>query len=304
MGHYNGLVRLVVPAPVTRERRRLTLRAVPISWHLLSLDAPSIAVLWAWSFTRAVDAPQSWSALVVLGLGTWLLYVADRLLDARTGSLQTQLRERHLFHARHRRAFLVAGTAALAPLAWILVIMPAATRIDDARLFGVAMLYFLAVHLPSPRLLRSVHALRNFIVAVIFACACAVPAWSASGAAHVDLVWIVSLFALLCWLNCAAIHAWESEQIPRRWSFTSTLAFVVAALAATLMTTARTHPFVFLLLGDMGCSALLLFALDRDFRRARRGPSQPGNLSPSALRILADAALLTPLLLLLPWHRK
>ena len=280
-----------------------SLRSLPVCWHLFSLDAPTLAVLWAWALARAVDAQQSSATLAVLALGTWLLYIADRLLDGRPGSLRGDLRQRHIFHACHRRAFLVAGAVVLLPLGWLIFIMPAAARNEDARLFAAAMLYFGAVHLPWPRALRRLRFPRNLVVAAIFASAATVPAWSASTAAHGDLIWIAGLFALLCWTNCTAIHAWESARPPRRWSLVSTLALVIAAAAAALMTAARSHPQVFLLLVAMAASALLLFALDRDFTRSRRRPSPEGELSPLALRILADAALLTPLLLIIPWRR-
>jgi hypothetical protein len=289
---------------VTEKSRLFSLRPLPVYWHLLSLDAPTLAVLWAWAFARAVDAPESWTALAVLGLGTWLLYVADRLLDGRPGTPRGDLRQRHVFHARHQRAFLIAGAIALVPLGWLIAIMPVAARMEYSWLFGIAMLYFAAVHLGLPSISGRLRFPRELAVALIFASASAVPAWSASTTAHVDLVWIVALFALLCWTNCAAIHVWESAQTPRRWSLISTLALLVAALAGTLITAALGHPCVFLLLGAMLASALLLFALDRDFSRARRRLSPQASLSPLALRILADAALLTPLLLLLPWHRK
>ncbi len=290
------------PVSVIENRRHFRLRVFPVYWHLLSLDAPGVAVLWAWSFTRAIHAPQSWRALSVLGVGTWLLYIADRLLDSRAGSGLLDMRERHLFHARHRRAFLVAGLIVLVPLGCLILIMPAAARLDDACLFGAVLLYFAAVHVPLPPTLKRLRFPGELAVAIIFACAAAIPAWSVSTTAHADLVWMVALFALLCWTNCAAIHRWEAAELPRRWSFVSTLALIVAALAVTLMTAARAHPYVFLLLGATAASALLLFALDRDFTRAHRSDSSEETLSPLALRILADASLLTPLLLLLPWH--
>ena len=51
-------------------------------WHLLSLDAPTVAGLWCWAFGRAVRLHLSPRLPVALALGTWLFYVADRLLDA------------------------------------------------------------------------------------------------------------------------------------------------------------------------------------------------------------------------------
>lgn len=288
------------PAEVAQRQRLLSLRSVPVYWHLLSLDAPTLAVLWAWSFVRAVGAPVSWIALAVLGLGTWLLYIADRLLDSRPGSLRADLRQRHDFHARHRRAFLVGGMLALPPLGWLVAIMPGVARREDAFLFAAAVVYFATVHLPLLRV--RLRFIRELAVATIFACASAIPAWYASTAAHHDLVWIVGVFVALCWLNLSAIHAWENAQPPRRWSLLSTVAILIAVLSAMLMAAAAHHRSIFLVLAAILGSALLLFALDRDFSRARRRPSPHGELSLLALRILADAALLTPLLLLVPWR--
>lgn len=280
--------------------RRSRLDVIPVYWHLLSLDAPSIAALWAWSFARAVAAPVSWTVLAVLSLGTWMLYVVDRLLDSRPGALRVDLRERHFFHARHRRALLLCAALSVVPLAWLIVFrMPAAARREDTWIFLAAMVYFAAAHLPKIRL-RFPHELA---VAPVFAAGTAVPAWAASAVAHVDLLWLAALFAALCWLNCAAIHAWESTKPPSRWSFASSLALLIACVAAALMLPAQHHPGVFRLLAAMLVSALLLFALDRDFSRSRRhAAAKHGDLSTLALRILADAALLTPLLLLFPWR--
>ncbi|HTX42581.1 MAG TPA: hypothetical protein VMD25_12175 [Acidobacteriaceae bacterium] len=293
---------LASPAPVffTRERRQSLLRAVPVYWHFLSLDAPTVAVLWAWSFTRAVAATVSWSAIAVLGLGTWLLYVGDRLLDSRLGASGADLRERHFFHARHRRALLICGALSIAPLIWLIVFrMPAAARGEDVWIFAVAMAYFAAVHQPKIRV-RFPHELA---VAPVFAAATVVPAWAGSTAAHVDLLWLAALFAALCWLNCACIHAWESAKPPRRWSFASTLALLIACITAALMVPAAHESGVFRLLAAMLASALLLFALDRDFSRSRRrAAADRGDLSTLALRILADTALLTPLMLTIPWR--
>ncbi len=297
-----------VAASFSDAGRRPRLALIPVYWHLLSIDAPSVAVLWAWSFSRAVAAPVSWPALAVLGLGTWLLYVADRLLDGRGGAAPGDLRERHRFHARHRRMLLICGALAIVPLSGLIAFrMSAAARREDAWIFLIAMLYLAAVHVPRirararvPRRLRFPHELA---VALVFAAATAVPAWSASTAAHVDLLWLAALFAALCWLNCAAIHAWESAQPPRRWSLASTLALVIACVAGVFMFPAVHNPGVFRLLTAMLASALLLFALDRDFSRSRRRTAEKhGDLSTLALRILADAALLTPLLLMFAWR--
>ena len=102
------------------------------AWHLLSLDAPTVAVLWTAFFTHAHHRSLPSSELAALFLFVWLLYVADRLLDAWRCSGKAQNRSsrttvsaslmpRHRFHLKHRRAFLavaILAAAMLVPLTW------------------------------------------------------------------------------------------------------------------------------------------------------------------------------------------
>lgn len=73
--------------------------------NLLSLDAPLVALGWAWMFSKAwgvVSVP--WQLWVTLGLAVWMIYAIDRLLDAKRGG---ELDLRHHFHARFSRFFIV-----------------------------------------------------------------------------------------------------------------------------------------------------------------------------------------------------
>lgn len=277
--------------------RRSRFACLPIYWHLLSLDAPSIAVLWAWSLAHAVRVDPAASSLAVLGIGTWLIYVADRLLDGRDASREHQLRERHFFHGRHARALVIAGFAACAPLLFLVTRMPAAERRADAWIFAGVVLYSGLVH---QRFVR-IRFPRELVVGIVFACACAVPAWPDSGDLRTQLAALTAVFAGLCFLNCRAIHAWEHPNTLQHWSRVTLLALCVAVLAIAVTFSQRTMEG--LRLGAaLLASSLLLFALDRDRRRAHKRHHQAdAALSSLALRILADAALLTPLLLMIPW---
>ena len=288
-------VSFVSPAAARRGPRPLLL-AIPRYWHLLSLDAPTVAVLWAWSFARVAQVRPSAAAVAILGLGTWLIYVADRLLDARAGAPRLNLRERHYFHRRHRRALLVSGSAAgLLMLLLIVLRMAVAARREDSALFAASMIYFGFVHRPRhpiPRWFR-----REFSVGIVFACATAVPALSQHPEPRITLLLPVLLFAALCTLNCLAIEEWEQPAGTDGPRFPVSLAALpIAAAAAALMLTSELlslHAALFSAAALV--SALLLLALDRLRRSAA--------VSALALRISADAALLTPLLLVLPWRR-
>jgi hypothetical protein len=278
--------------------------SVPVYWHFFSLDAPSIAVLWACSFARTAQLPASASAIAVLGIGTWLIYVADRLLDAhsaRHSPLNHDLRERHFFHAGHRRPFLVAAAIATIVLLWLISIMTPDARFEDTLLFAVSMLYFAIVHLPFIRIRKSFP--RELAVGILFACATAVPAWSQPQSPHAALLPSILLFAGLCCLNCLAIEIWERPIAPIRQLTIPAIVLCVVAASAVVMLTLRNSGEIRLTAAAL-VSALLILALDRIHGRfAQREPNlEEATSFLLAMRIAADAALLTPLLFVLPWH--
>lgn len=295
-------------------------------WHLLSLDAPTVAALWTVCFARALHVNLPWIAPTALATGVWVLYALDRLLDAHYKPA-SQLRERHLFHARHREAFR-AGIALALPVVLITAFrfsLPAVHR----PMFLLALLvaaYLLAVH----GLASVQHLLpKEMAVGLIFATATVIPVWVRTPQ-HLALFVGGMLFATLCWLNCAAIEHWEggraeSEHVNHNDPKTTIqrsstllrptqtqLAHVTTGWAGRhLQSTAATLATLSLAVASYGAlhlaqmpsglpliasavsiSAALLAVLDR--QSLHLSPS----LSPLALRIAADAALLTPLLLL------
>jgi hypothetical protein len=258
-------------------------------WHLLSLDAPTVAALWSWFFVRAMHLHLSLPQAILLPLGTWLVYVADRVLDGLRQSQAALLRERHHFHARHRTAFLWAASLFGVLLAWSVhtYMRPEALR-DDSYIGVFALLYLLAVHRGASRLPK------ELAVAVLFAAATAVPAWSrlsqSSALGKLQLAPAVVFFALLCWINCVGIEKWEGGVLhaTTRWAglhlrpiVTMTALF---SLGAALLAPSPGLAAVYLAAAG---SSGLLFVLD----------ARSSRLSPLYLRIAADAALLTPLAL-------
>jgi hypothetical protein len=294
-------VAVEVPHVCARPRSRLLQSA--LYWHLLSLDAPTIAVLWAWSFERAVGGLSSVRALAVLGLGTWLIYVADRLLDARPGRSisDKELRERHFFHARHRATLLTVVWPVAAALLWLIARMPAIDRREDAILFAVAMLYFASVHLVFPRGRR--WFARELMVGIVFALATAVPAWSQAQGSRPRMTLLVLLFAGLCCLNTIAIEVWEQDD-GRRFSISlASVALILCSLALMLHTGRHESDFTPVALCT-SLSAMLLLLLDSLHKQRSRGRKVPGDTLNWLLlvRVAADAALLTPLLFVVPWR--
>jgi hypothetical protein len=65
-------------------------------WHLLSLDAPSVADLWTWFIAATLRARIPRFVPCAMFLMVWILYVGDRLLDGRRCNLQPFGAEHHL----------------------------------------------------------------------------------------------------------------------------------------------------------------------------------------------------------------
>jgi hypothetical protein len=267
-------------------------------WHLLSLDAPTVAALWSWFFARAMHLHLPLLQSLLLGLGTWLLYVADRVLDGLRRPQGEPLRERHHFHARHRTAFLATASLLLVLLAWSVLnrMRPEAVHYD-AWIGTCVLLYFCVVH----RTVRpQYHLPKELAVGILFAAATAVPAWVRLGTSSLlrkeQLAPAVVFFAVLCWMNCVGIHKWEGAWEARarthpstRWA-TLHLRPIVTMIALFALAAAVFAPSR----GLMAVYLAALFSSGLFFLIDARSP----HLSPLHLRIAADAALLTPLVLL------
>lgn len=292
----------VVDSVASRERplpKTTSRLSVLEAWHLLSLDAPTVAALWSTFFARAMQVSLPWHSQMILALGTWLIYVADRILDGYRLCPGTRLHERHLFHARHRVAFLCAAVVVCGILVWLIVekMFPGARR-EDAFLFLLSLLYLFFVHKPAGK--NRSWLPKELAVGVVFAAATAVPAWSRIESGRLTLLPAVALFAALCWLNCIAIERWENEFVPDGFasSNVTTLwaaqhlrpaAIILAAISGLMcaITGARSLP-VALVYAAAVCSCSVFVIVDR----------KKESFSAIYLRILADLALLTPLFVL------
>ncbi len=289
-------------APISSiQRLKLPQRSLLFWWHLLSLDATTIAVVWGWSFARAFAIPLPWFSLVTLGLGTWCVYIADRLLDGYSAQTSIELRERHFFYARHRRIFFVLLLATSLPLTYLLLLRVATrVRTDDTLLAVLGLVYFALIHSSDRhnRTIKRVWMPKEISVGILFAIATAVPTWSRIQQDKLWMLLTVGCFACICSWNCVAIQIWEDENIEdyrraepihrltawlglrlRGCAFLMILSFAyLAALAPTLN--------IRILLASCSLSGVFFLLLHHYHPQIHR----------RTLRVAADMALLTPLL--------
>jgi hypothetical protein len=161
-------------------------------------------------------------------------------------------------------------------LAWTR--LPRPLFVEGAVVASGVALYLAAVHL-APGLLRRAGS-KESVVAVLFGLGASLAAWP--GVQTTSDVLAILLFSCLCWMNCAAIDDWEHGRELRPSIILA--AGIVSAVAACLL---REHRPI--LGGAETAGALGLVVVDR----------LRGRYSPEALRVLADAVLLTPILFLM-----
>jgi hypothetical protein len=243
--------------------------------NLLSLDAPLVAVLWQALFVRCLQAPVDLLPAVLLIAAVWLIYTADRALDVWRGAGK---RPRHLFYRRHWRVVApvwLSVLGATAILSWRE--LPPELFHRGMWLLAAVVVYFGVVHV-TPWRFRAKEA----GVAVIFALGATVSAWNRVQTLY-DLLTVV-LFSCLCWINCIAIERWEGgvEDCP---GDCPVVLWASCVAIASLLLLHHSRP----ILGSAeAASAIAFILLDRSRLR----------LSEDALRVLADAALLSPVLFL------
>lgn len=271
-------------------------------WHLLSLDAPTVATLWTWFIAATCKVHLPLASPLAMFIAVWMLYVADRLLDARlldTHPLNTaSLEARHLFHHRHRTAFLTGVAFLSIVLAALLPLIPPGAIHLYLILGGLTFGYFILIHATS-----SAHRLpKEFAVGLCFAAATFIPTVARTPSLRLPLLLPAFLFAGLSCLNCLFIYAWEhtssrrtsppvhaATRLALNYLPLLTALLIVAASALTLITRHTIWPIPL----ATALAASLLLVLNR-----RRH-----HISALTLRALADLALLTPVLLI-PLLRK
>jgi len=240
--------------------------------NLLSLDAPLVAAVWQMLFARAFGASLNSAEVGLLGITVWLIYAADRALDAKRG---VGTSARHAFYRVRGRKLLPLWLAALSLAAWISVTqLSGALFLRGAVLLAMVMVYLGVVHLAPARLQRWWP--KEAVVGVLFALGASLVAWS-KVRTPVDAAVIV-LFCGLCWMNCVAIERWEHH-----FDWSAVLPAAGIAIVAVVLFDGRPR-----LGGAVMISALSFVALDILRKK----------FSDNAVRVLADVALLAPVLFL------
>lgn len=264
---------------------------------ILSLDAPAVSLAWQAMFAKVAGARLAGHYFVLLGLSVWLAYSADRWIEGWRLTVETVRTQRHYFFLRWRwPAFYV----------W-LVVLGCGVGLAFARftvrewtaslaLLAVTMVYLLSHQLIHRESLWRVP--KELCVAVIIALGAALYPAASDGVRMAALSGPVIMLFLLGLANCLLISDWEREVDARHRQTSLALQFTqvrhlarwlpagIAILGAAQALTARGAVRQAAWCGT--ASAVLLTVISHNQRR----------MGWERARVLADAALLTPLVVI------
>ena len=265
---------------------------------VLSLDAPAVALLWQRLLARSAGARLGAAPVFVLGASVWLAYAADRWIEGWRLHPEHIRTQRHHFYQSWRWPIGALWAAVLG--ADVAVAIEGLGRREF--LAGLALVGAVAAYLLSHQLVHRHHrwrAPKELCVALLLAGGVAVFIVAPAPVRWRGVAMPLALFGLLCFANCALISVWEdavdqshgqtslSRQFRRGRSFSRALPWATAAIALCLCLRLPGPQRAAAACGV--ASGLLLAGLDG--AEARLGRERA--------RVLADVALMTPLVPLL-----
>jgi hypothetical protein len=264
---------------------------------ILALDAPAVALAWQSMLARVAGVTLRPHHVVLLGISVWLAYSADRWIEGWRLTIETVRTQRHyFFRCRRWPAFAV----------WIALLV-AGVSLALGRLSMREWMASLGMLLPTLLYLLS-HQLihrgsrwrvpKEICVAVIMAFGAALYPATIATVRLYFLTAPTALFMLLCLANCMLISEWEREVDLQHGQTSLVLRFTHARVVAGSLPYGifiLSVGMVALSSGSMRIAALCgtasaaaLAALDF---------LQP-SIGRERARLLADVALLTPLVTL------
>lgn len=275
-----------------------TLKVPWWSWlTILSLDAPTVAVLWQVLLANSFDFMLKPLHSILLFVTVWLIYVVDRCFDSFV--IAKAYTVRHDFYKRYIRAISVLVVLFVGIVLFVVVRWLEPTIILHGLLLaGVVLVYLANLHLlKKPFLLIP----KELQIGFVFAIGTTITFWSQLNSLNMSqiiLFWITTLcFAFICFLNCSFISLWEKSvdvlhqqpSLARMTIDTQRLAFILQIAALSLVVVSLCLPF-----GLALKLALVLSGLGLWFLQTIRM-----HVSVKLRRVLADVVLMAPLISLL-----
>lgn len=261
--------------------------------NLMSLDAPIVAVVWAWIFAETWRVQWVNHNVYYLLPGiVWVIYVLDRYLDNQASKGErTKVSSRHKFHADHWRylKFMVFAVGGFC-LAISFQLQKGIYWHVIPVLVLVCVYFFLALLHGGSNATPSVF--KNFIAGLTFSYGVAMGIhFFRPSTMWFQLMGSLEMwcFGILCILNITAIDVWEASRAAYRSEekgfyesllTVPLLVLTIVCLYLAVRGDAYARPFYFAVMVGAG----LLQLINRNRSR----------FSLDALRAMADGALVVP----------
>ena len=261
--------------------------------NLMSLDAPIVAVVWAWIFaeTWRVQWINDNIFYILPGI-VWIIYVLDRILDNQASKgVRAKVSSRHAFHAEHwgwmkYAVFTVAGSCIALGFQ-----LPKGIFVHALPVLGLVSVYFFFALINGGNNERPV-LFKNIIAGYTFSYGVALGIYFFRPSTFwLSLIWSreMLMFSALCICNITAIDIWEASRATRHreekssYELTLTIPLLIITVLCLYLAVKGdeyARPFYFVIMVSAG----LLQLINR--YRSR--------FSLDALRALADGALIAP----------
>lgn len=264
--------------------------------NLLGLDSPLVAVSWQWLFARTFGISLPAIFHLILGLSVWCIYLADRLWDALRAKNTALVTDRLRFTKQNFWALaitmMLVGSAN-----FYLILRFVPLRLMYSGLFTAALLgtYYLFRLFGRGRL--TVIIPREILCGMIFAIGSVISVDFFEGPAVVGVGFILPciFLGLLCSAACILISVWEKD---------ADLAANDSSIATLRPQLLRflPHAISILVLLAVACAFFaswqIYLAVAIAAMALRIALYYEAGLSITMLRFLADAVLLSPLLVI------
>jgi hypothetical protein len=287
-----------------------------VPWYLwanvLGLDAVAVSLVWLWCFSTSEQVPLLRSTYLVLGLVVWLVYSFDRLLDATRIKNLGMATPRHRFARRYFKPMSALCVFVLAFAIYLVLFDLQRVLIYHGLVISMMVVLYFVLRLSTASNLQSLLP-KEIFCGFVFALGSTYPVHAlpnnfVAGVVTAEL----AVFAILCALNCTAISVWESGEdeanddratIVQTWPGVRhgyvKFAFVFAGIAVWLSARGPGRGAV-----GGGAEQSILSGVSPILLSAALSAALIGALgltgealSKNLRRVLADVALLTPLLI-------
>lgn len=181
-----------------------------IPWYLfpnvLALDAPIVAIIWQHFLAKIFKIELSGIETAALFSTVWFIYLLDHFLDSKNSIYTTQ---RHVFIEKKRILAITLITLTFTTSVYLTTLLPKLIIVSGFILIILISIYLLLVHSNIINLKTKTNS-KELLVGIGFGAGVSLPVINSGLSIN---IWLpaVTLFSLLCWVNCKLIDNWESN---------------------------------------------------------------------------------------------